>query len=312
VVLVHPLRHHALLEHVSALAMAVALFATGLRLRRPWSLAGWQAPIRLLGLAMPLTIGLVAVWGVALMGLPLGVAVVLGAALAPTDPVLAGNLGVRPVRQRPREEAQEARFALSTEATLNDGLGLPFLLLGLYLVADRDDWVAGWLGGHVVWAIGGGVLVGVAAGRGLAWALGAASRRGWTAPETRAFVGVAVPLVVFGLADALACSGFLAALAAGRAFGGQRRSVDAEPERVARAPETAKDLAELAVIVLLGMLLAQADLGAPGLGGWLLVPALFLVVRPLTVLLAVVRAPLSLRERAYVAWFGVKGVASLN
>ena len=115
--------------------MIVALFATGVRLDRRLVPREWRTTALLLGAVMPITIAAVAVYGVWAMGLSAGAAVVLGAALAPTDPVLAGELGVGPPGEG--DEA-EPHFALTSEAGLNDGLAFPFLLLGLVIAGGAS------------------------------------------------------------------------------------------------------------------------------------------------------------------------------
>src|SRR5262249_41947730 len=123
-----PVGDAEIVEHAAELAVVVALFATGLRLDRPLGLRGWRSTVLLLGGVVPVTLAAAAAFGAVAMGLSAGAAIVLGAALAPTDPVLAGDLGVGP----PGEEHEpETSFALTSEAGLNDGLAFPFLVLGL-------------------------------------------------------------------------------------------------------------------------------------------------------------------------------------
>ena len=154
----HPIEDAELLEAVSELAIVIALFGTGLKLDRAIGLRSWSIVWRLLGVAMPLTIGAVALFGVHAMGLPLGVALMLGAILAPTDPVLAGDVGVGPPGE---EDEREPNFSLTGEAGLNDGLAFPFLFLGVF-VATRDggDWIAEWLAADVLYAVPGGLAHG--------------------------------------------------------------------------------------------------------------------------------------------------------
>ena len=146
----------------------------GLALDRPlrWrsreSWRAWSPAWRLLGIAMPLTIGAVALlaWG------PLGVAapaaLLLGAALAPTDPVLASDVQVEgPTLEGDVEEIDEddeVRFALTSEAGLNDGLAFPFVYAAIFLatLGPVSQWGAGW----VAWELVGKVVVGVAVGVG--------------------------------------------------------------------------------------------------------------------------------------------------
>ena len=122
-------------ERMSELAVIVALFATGLRLDRRLTWRAWRSTALLLAVVMPLTIAAVAAFGALGMGLSAGAAIVLGAALAPTDPVLAGELGVGPPGER---DETEPAFALTSEAGLNDGLAFPFLLLGLVVAGGAS------------------------------------------------------------------------------------------------------------------------------------------------------------------------------
>ena len=111
--------------------MIIALFGAGLKLDRAFTRRSWSGVARLLLIAMPLTIAGVAVFGHEVMGLSLGAAVVLGAIVAPTDPVLAGDIGVGPPGD---EEEQEPNFSITGEAGMNDGLAFPFLFAGLFML----------------------------------------------------------------------------------------------------------------------------------------------------------------------------------
>ena len=152
-----PVAARPVVEHVTEITVLVALMGVGLALDRPLRLrerASWRAwspAWRLLGIAMPLTIGAVALlaWG------PLGVAapaaVLLGAALSPTDPVLASDVQVEgPTLEGDAEEIDEddeVRFALTSEAGLNDGLAFPFVYAAIFLatVGPVSQWGLEWL-----------------------------------------------------------------------------------------------------------------------------------------------------------------------
>ena len=111
---------------------------------------------------MPLTIAAIALFGVGVMGLPLAAAIVLGAALAPTDPVLAGDVGVGPPGE---EDEREPHFAVTAEAGLNDGLAFPSSSLGLFLALEAAaDWVVEWILADIVYAVPVGLALGGAAG----------------------------------------------------------------------------------------------------------------------------------------------------
>src|SRR4051812_42631655 len=165
-VAVDPLRHAAVLEPILEVGVLISLFSAGLKLRAPVSDLRWKLPIRLAVGAMLLSIALLAFTSVALLGLPVGAAVVLAAILAPTDPVLASDVQV----EHPGDEHQ-VRFALTGEAGLNDGIAFPFVMLGLGLMGLHalGPYGVRWLALDVAWALAAGIAVG--------WLLGTAVAR---------------------------------------------------------------------------------------------------------------------------------------
>jgi len=295
-------------ERLAEIAVIVALFATGLRLDRPFTWQGWRATIVLLGVVMPVTIAAVAAFGVAAMGLSAGAAIVLGAALAPTDPVLAGDLGVGPPGE---EDETEPSFALTSEAGLNDGLAFPFLLLGL-AVAEHGAaaGIGGWLAWDVAYSVAGGVLIGAAGGWAIAEVATRLRERSLLAVELDGWAAVGAVLAIYGAAQVADTSGFLAAFAGGIAF--RRRERDHEYARGVHAGgEALERVLELATILFLGSLLTLDGLAVPGVAGWLLAPVLLLLVRPLAGTVALRATDLDRRERLWVGWFGIRGVGSL-
>jgi NhaP-type Na+/H+ or K+/H+ antiporter len=306
---VDPVDDAGLLEHLTEFALVAALFSTGLKLDRPLTLRAWRTPARLLLLAMPITIGVVALFGSQVMGLSAAAAVLLGASLAPTDPVLAGDIGVGPPGD---EHEHEPNFALTAEAGTNDGLAAPFVLLGLFVAEEQGaGWVPGWLAADVAWAIAGGVAIGAAVGLFAAWSIKRLRDRGLLMHDLDAFHAISTALVAYGLAQALDTYGFLSVLVAGLAF--RRYERDHEVNwSVHQSTERMEKLLELAVILLLGSLLTTAGLGAPGVNGWLLAVLVLVAIRPLSCLAALARSPLERRgERAFVSWFGVRGAGTI-
>lgn len=299
---------HEVVEHLSELAVIVALFATGLRLDRRLELRAWRSTALLLGVVMPLTIGAVAAFGVLGMGLSAGAAIVLGAALAPTDPVLAGEIGVGPPGEY---HESEPTFALTSEAGLNDGLAFPFLLLGLVVASGWGPGeIAEWFAADVVYATVSGVAIGVAGGWGLSMLAARLRERSLVARELDGWAALGAVLAIYGVTQVAGGYGFLAAFAGGIAF--RRRELDHEYNQGVHAgAETVERVLELAMILLLGSLITLEGLQAPGVAGWLLAPLLLLLIRPAASAIGLVGSPLGLRERVYVGWFGVRGVGSL-
>ena len=161
-----PRQDAELIERLSELAVVIALFSTGLKLDRTLRPAAWGSVARLLAITMPLTIASVAAYGIWAMGLPLAGAILLASALAPTDPVLAGDIGVGPPGE---EDESETRFAVTAEAGLNDGLAFPFVVLALF-VSGRPgvSWLPEWVLVDVIYAVLAGVAIGAVGGYAIA------------------------------------------------------------------------------------------------------------------------------------------------
>jgi sodium/hydrogen antiporter len=306
---VDPVEDAATIEHLTEAALVIALFSAGLKLERPIALRDWTTVARLLLLAMPITIGAVALLGAGLLGLSLGAALLLGAALAPTDPVLAGDIGVGPPGD---EEEHEPNFALTAEAGLNDGLAGPFVLAGLF-VAERSsgDWTLEFIAADVVYAILAGFGIGAAVGTVAAWSVKRLRSREMLAATFDGFHAIATALMIYGLVELLGGYGFLGVFAGGVAFRRYERDHEINVT-VHEGAERIEKLLELSVILLLGSMLTIAGLSVPGWEGWLLAALLLVVVRPIACALSLVGSRMDhAGEKAFVAWFGVRGVGTL-
>jgi NhaP-type Na+/H+ or K+/H+ antiporter len=303
-----PIDDSAVFERTSELAVIIALFATGLKLERELRPGAWAPVWRLLAIAMPLTIAAVALFGWAAMGLSAGAAIVLGAALAPTDPVLAGDIGVGPPGD---EEERDPNFSVTGEAGLNDGLAFPFVFLGVF-VAEEDGagWVVEWLVADVVYAIAVAVVLGAAIGYAIAALAVTLRDRELLDQRLDGWLGIAAVLVIYGATEVVGAYGFVAAFAGGIAFRRYEHGHEYN-RRVHDGAETVEKFGELALVLLVASAVNLTGLAEPGVAGWLLVPLLIGVIRPLSVAVALAGARLDAGERAFIAWFGVRGIGSL-
>jgi len=165
---IDPLDRSGLIERLTEMAVIISLMSAGLKIDRPLGWRSWATTRRLLTITMPLCILALTVGGIWLLGLPLAAAILLGAVIAPTDPVLAASVQVGP----PGEECEhEVRFALTSEAGLNDGLAFPFVNLAIVIAATglARKGLESWLAVDVAWRIGAGTAIGVFIGWAVAW-----------------------------------------------------------------------------------------------------------------------------------------------
>jgi sodium/hydrogen antiporter len=304
-----PVEDARLIERLAEFAVIVALFGAGLKLDRPLRWHEWASTARLILIVMPVTIGAVAAFGAAAMGLSLGAAVILGAVLAPTDPVLASDVQVGPPGEEQKE--REPQFALTSEAGLNDGFAFPFVFLGVFIAVEGGtEWLPEWLAADIAYAITVGIGLGAAAGYLTAAGARWLRDRGLLLAQFDGWLSLAAVLAVYGATELVGAYGFLAAFAGGLAF--RRHELEHESHgRVHAGAETVEKIAELTLVLLLGSLVTWGGLATPGLAGWLLVPLLLVAIRPLATLAAFDRSPVPLRERAFIGWFGIRGIGSL-
>jgi sodium/hydrogen antiporter len=306
---IEPVKDAEVLEHLAEVALIFALFSSGLKLDRSLRWREWGSVVRLIAIAMPLTIAGVALFASEVIGLSLAAAVLLGAVLAPTDPVLAGDIGVGP----PGDEAEhEPNFALTAEAGANDGLAAPFVLLGIF-IAEKGGagWLGEWLLADVLYAGLAGVAIGAAVGWGAAWSVRWLRDRELLAPAFDGYHAIATALVLYGVAEAAGGYGFLAVFAGGLAFRRYEHGHELNG-RVHAGAEQVEKFMELGAILLLGSLLTGAGLTAPGWEGWLLAVVLLVVIRPVSTFLSLLGSQVEgAGGRSFVAWFGVRGVGTL-
>ena len=306
--------HGPVIQRVTEAAVILSLTGCGLKLDRSLGLRSWSTTWRLLGITMPLSIAMMLVGGWLLLDLPAAVALLLAAALAPTDPVLAASVQVGPPGEA---EESVARFALTSEAGLNDGLAFPFVHLALAAAAAyagatgdvgrfSDHVISGWLAFDVAWKLAAGVAMGWAVGAGLGrLVFRVAPRRG----VGDSFLALGLTLFSYGVTEAVHGYGFLAVFIAAVSF---RRSesqhgIHVELHRFVDQTET---LLMIGVVYVTGIALAQGVLAPIGWQG-LLLSALFLgLFRPLSGWLALAGAGLTRAERWTVSILGIRGVGT--
>jgi sodium/hydrogen antiporter len=302
---VDPVKNSVFVERTTEIAVIISLMGVGLKIDRPIGWHSWQSTWRLLAITMPLCIAGMALGGVWLAGLPLAAAVLLGAVIAPTDPVLATEVQVGAPMSG---DEQEDNFALTSEAGLNDGLAFPFVNLAVVLAAvgltGNDLFV--WFKIDVVWKIFAGVGVGAIIGHLIAVLV---SRLGKNNQLSDGFVAIALTLFSYGATELVTGYGFIGVFVAAIMF--RRYEREHELHKALHSfSEQIEQLLMSVVLLLFGIAIGQ------GLFNVLTWPAVFLsiiflfLIRPAAGMLGLAGTKTPLATRMKISWFGIRGVGT--
>ncbi|SFW81247.1 cation:proton antiporter [Amycolatopsis australiensis] len=307
-----PTAHLDGVESFTQLGILVALAGAGLSVDRPFGLKRWGSTWRLLALTMPVSILVIAALGHWWLALAPGVALLLAAALAPTDPVLAGDVGVpHPDVEPELARDNEIRFTLTTEAGLNDGLTMPFVLLGLAMAGSRPRLELSWVLVDLLLPVVTGVLIGLVAGRGLGWAIfHTSSDRLRLAEYGDGLVLLALAFLPYALAELAHGNGFAAVFVAAVVVRKQEREHEYHGVLHAFGHQLERLFVPLA---LLGLGLAIGDGLLRGLRPVEVVLAVVavLVVRPVIGWVSLLGSSAGRPATLAIAFFGVRGIGTL-
>ncbi|WP_308915295.1 cation:proton antiporter [Jannaschia sp. LMIT008] len=319
IALVNPLAgglQTAVIEHAAELIVIISLAGAGLAIDTPMSWRNWNPTWRLLMVAMPLTIVAVAVLGHSWLGMGLPAALLLAAALAPTDPVLARDVQVAP----PGQDEAPSELALTAEAGMNDGLAFPFVYLAIHAatygvaqVTTGEAWLWSWLSFDLTYRVVTGVVIGYAVGWAISWVifspLGDGSNGAWNA----VVVTLASTLLSYGITEGVDGYGFLAVFFAARAARTRTRGTNDEGyEKFAH--HGAEQLEAILLAILLLWLGTFVGMGALSGLRWEEVAfalALILLIRPLAGLAAMLGHECRRTSRQKIAFFGIRGMGSV-
>lgn len=325
----NPMEESKLLETLTEIAVLVSLFSAGVKMPVPITRKRWMPAFRLAWVSMSINVGLVAAFAYYVLSLPLGAGVLLGAILAPTDPVLATDVQVRHADDR-----DQLRFTLTCEAGMNDGSAFPFVMLGLGLLGAHELGAYGWrwVAVDVIWASVGAIAIGAIGGAllgKLSWMLRGKDPKHEVLDD---FVGLGLIAVVYGVCVLAHAWGFLAVFFAGVALRQTELMLSGAhkdrqgllvPEDSAHNPqedtptvsaeslifkEHIERLSELTLVLLLGGMVSLQNWNWQTVGTAIF---LFVVARPLSVLIGLAGSDSPMRVRSIISWFGVRGIGSI-
>ena len=330
-----PIKQSALLEILTEIAVLISLFSAGVKMPVPINLVKWRPSMRLASLSMVITVALIAAFSYFLLGLTLGAGILLGAILAPTDPVLATD-----TQSRYPGDNDQLRFTLTSEAGMNDGTAFPFVMLGLGLLGlnDLGDFGWQWILFDVFWATVAAVVIGVAGGvvvGKIVWKLRGQHEEHDVLDD---LVALGLIAIVYGLSLVTNAWGFIAVFFAAVALrsteiklafsvgvnadqyetdSGQpiilESNLSPTPPKIVSAEalifkEHLERLSELMLVLLVGGMLL------PEFWNWRtlsLAAFIILLARPLSVVIGLIGTKTTWRIRGIIGWFGVRGIGSI-
>ena len=316
------------IEHVSELIVIISLAGAGLAIDTPASWRNWQPTWRLLLVVMPISIVSIVWLGLEVLGLGLAASTLLGAALAPTDPVLARSVQVGP----PGEDEVPVKIALTAEAGLNDGLAFPFVWLAITFASEgvaagaagdvagslaglwssASEWFPLWFGRDFLYRVAAGIAVGVISGKLMTSIVFSRLGDAHQGAQNPTLNFLAWTLIAYGVAEAIDGYGFLAVFLSARTG---RREAPEDDDTYGREVHHSGDQLEAILLVLLllwlGTFIAHETWRAWTWNDLAVALALIFVVRPVAAFASLVGVTCEWRDRLRIAVFGVRGMGSI-
>lgn len=307
-----------LIEKATELIVIIALMGAGLKMSRPLGWKSWNITWRLLGITMPLTMILLALAGHYFLGLGLASAILIGACLAPTDPVLASDVQIESLDQK--DQRDEVRFSLTSEAGLNDALAFPFVHLAIALAGlgalgwdhpDIGTVLAEWAWDKIVVKLTVGLIAGYALGRAMGWIIYRLPKGTSLSRTGDGFVALGATLFIYAVTELLHGYGFLAVFVAGMALRATEMEHEYNEKLHGFADETER-LLMMAMLVMFGGMLVNGNILLSI--EWQEIAFLafaLLIARPLAGMIGLIGSNVPLYERFIISFFGIRGLGSV-
>ncbi|HEV2567388.1 cation:proton antiporter [Sphingomonas sp.] len=306
----HPAKTPVLVEKAAELIVIVSLMGAGLKIERPFGWQSWSLTWRLIAIAMPLTIIALTVAGQTVLGLGLATALVLAASLAPTDPVLASDIQIEHPRSN---QDDETRFALTSEAGLNDAAAFPFvhLAIALSVAGLSSATLSDWAIDSLLVKVAVGTVSGLALGWAFGWIIYQFPRGTRLSRTGDGFVALGATLSIYALTELLHGYGFLAVFLAGLMLRRSARGHDYNDRMHDFADEVERLLMMALLVFFGGMLVAGGLLANLGWREVAFAALTIFIVRPLVGWISLAGSGRSGLERFVISFFGIRGLGSV-
>jgi NhaP-type Na+/H+ or K+/H+ antiporter len=305
-----PSENGKLTVHLSELIVIISLMGTGIKIDRAFSFQNWSTPIKLISITMLLCMAVCALLGYFMLHLALPSAVLIAAVLAPTDPVLAADVQVGPPEEKFKSET---KFALTSEAGLNDGMAFPFTWLAITLAltaAGQDMQLMHWFGYYFLFKVAAGFVLGWLSGKIAGYLIFTVSEKYRLISPTDGFLAISLTLCTYGITEALHGYGFIAVFVAGFTLRHSEKSHSYHKELHSFTDQIERVLLGI-LLIFLGGTLAVGILKPLNLQMVLFSGLFLFIVRPLIGYMSLAGSTMHWKERLAISFFGIRGMGSV-
>lgn len=305
-----PVKHNNAALYLSEMVVIISLMGSGIKIDRAFSFKTWSSPLRLIGIAMILCIAAAVLLGMYLLGFTLATAVLLGAVLAPTDPVLASDVQVGPPND---SQKSETKFTLTAEAGMNDGTAFPFTWLAIILALQASGTGSSllkWYGYHLIYKIAAGIIIGYFVGKFVGYLLFTVSKKMKFLQTQDGFVAIALTLVVYGITEMLHGYGFIAVFVCAYSLRHYEKG-HGYHENLHSFTDQVERLLIAVLLILFGGSLVTGILNALTWKMALFSIIFLLVVRPLAAYASIGFAKFHFKQKLAISFFGIRGMGSI-
>lgn len=305
-----PKDHLDITLHLSELIVIISLMGTGLKIDQKFTFKNWSSPLKLVFITMILCITAVFFIGYYLLGLSLAAAVLLGAVLAPTDPVLASDVQVGPPNEK---DVSNTKFTLTAEAGINDGVAFPFSWLAIMIgfsMSGQEVSFLKWFTYDVIYRILVGIILGFLAGKALGYIVFDATKKYFVLKTSDGLLAVAATLLVYGCTELVYGYGFIAVFVCAVAF----RHYEKKHEFHHELHSFTDQIERLLLCILLILLGGSLVMGSLENLTWKTIVfslSFLLIIRPLFGWLALRKSTLGSRDKLVASFFGIRGMGSV-
>ena len=303
-----PISKNTVTVRLTETIVLVSLMGSGLKIDRPFSFRNWRVPLRLVSITMLLSIAGVTAIGYYGLGFGIAAAALLGAVLAPTDPVLAADVQVGAPMEGDRTHS---KMALTAEAGMNDGTAFPFTWLAIMLATGElatKGW-SSWLQYELFYKLAAGIAIGYLLGKVLGWLFFKLPEEIEVARVRDGFVALCATLLVYGITEAAHGYGFISVFVCAVTMRGMER----HHKMHKMLHEFTDQIERLLVCIVLLLFGGSLVSGLLDELNWQLAAAgvfFVLVLRPVIGAISLWGTGLHVKEKLAIGFFGIKGIGS--